>query len=258
LSYPLQNSWKRRTRWGYIRALEIHGMNSWTTRGHRTPWNGHSVSFQTASMFPGFPITNLVSTGTSSSRCQARRLCCTRRAIPVATFIGDRTRGHKQDDCVTKTCSKHVYSRERRFAIQIWTPKSLLVRFACRRFAKYLCHNVARKIENADLATSYKRQAIHVTQTKKHVIKNKINTLCNNKFQNWGLPYCQRPSFIPIQNHRQNYTSLYSHFYVLLLIIKHNFTFNTVLHLQTGSEVFPTSYRMGTRGSFPRGKAAGS
>jgi hypothetical protein len=28
------------------------------------------------------------------------------------------------------------------------------------------------------------------------------------------LPYCQRPSFAPIQNHRQNYTFVYSNFYV--------------------------------------------
>jgi hypothetical protein len=29
------------------------------------------------------------------------------------------------------------------------------------------------------------------------------------------LPQCQRPIFTPIQNHRQNYISVYSNFYVL-------------------------------------------
>jgi hypothetical protein len=32
------------------------------------------------------------------------------------------------------------------------------------------------------------------------------------------LPYCQRPSFTPIQNHRQNYSFVYSHFYVIIML----------------------------------------
>jgi hypothetical protein len=31
--------------------------------------------------------------------------------------------------------------------------------------------------------------------------------------QSMFLPYCQRPSFTPIQNHRQNYNPVYSNLY---------------------------------------------
>jgi hypothetical protein len=32
--------------------------------------------------------------------------------------------------------------------------------------------------------------------------------------QSTFLPYCQKPSFTPIQNYRQNYIVVYSNFYV--------------------------------------------
>jgi hypothetical protein len=43
---------------------------------------------------------------------------------------------------------------------------------------------------------------------------NNLSTLFSKHFQSMFFPKSQRPSFAPIQNHRQNYSLVYSNFYI--------------------------------------------